>query len=354
MYGNLELPEYLLYSQFIMAMLLMKTKMETTPTNNLEEFGTNVVKFSPPSGRPRMPDNTYQDGLDEESVAPKRSTQWTEVSKGTYISTPETCAKIKAAVYKYVRFSDTKFAFTEVPVNIDELLVMPDGASSVILDEIQLFLNRHAEFKHHGFLHRRGFLFYGPHGSGKSSLVQQIIKKVIDQDGIVLLCEHPVNLEMGLTDLRQVEPDRFVVCMFEDIDALIQRYGEKEILAVLDGESQINKVLNIATTNYPETLDPRIVARPRRFDKVIKIDWPSDSVRRHYFKHKLKIEDAELDMWVSSTEKFSFAACAELVISVKCLGKPFKDSLAHLKSLMEDKPNSRNYETSGRKPGFGQ
>ncbi len=181
-----------------------------------------------------------------------------------------------------------------------------------------------------------------------------MIKKVIDQNGVVLLCEHPQLLEMGLLDLRSVEPDRFIVCLFEDIDALIQRFGEKEILAVLDGESQVNKVLNIATTNYPEVLDPRIVARPRRFDKVIRIDWPSKEVRRHYFKHKLKIPTEELDTWVKATNKFSFAACAELVISVKCLDNDFDSAVKNLRKLMQDKPNSKDYDTKESSGvGFG-
>ena len=190
------------------------------------------------------------------------------------------------------------------------------------------------------------------HNSGKSSLVQQILKKIVDQDGIVLLCESPALLELGLLDLRKVEKDRFIVCLFEDIDALIQKFGEKEILAVLDGESQVNKVLNVATTNYPETLDPRIVGRPRRFDRVIRIDWPSAEMRKHFFKHKLKIEDTEIDKWVAATDKFSFAACAELVISVKCLDKSFEESLKILRALMDAKPNSNDYDIKTEKFGF--
>ena len=64
--------------------------------------------------------------------------------------------------------------------------------------------------------------------------------------------------------LRSIEPDTQIVCLFEDIDAYIGTYGEEEILSLLDGETQINKVLNVATTNYPRKLDQRITtASPR-------------------------------------------------------------------------------------------
>jgi ATP-dependent 26S proteasome regulatory subunit len=56
-------------------------------------------------------------------------------------------------------------------------------------------------------------------------------------------------------------------------------------LSVLDGENQVDKVLNIATTNYPEKLDRRLVGRPRRFDRLIYIDMPNHVVRREYFKY---------------------------------------------------------------------
>jgi energy-coupling factor transporter ATP-binding protein EcfA2 len=324
--------------------------------NNLTDFGSAKSKSPRATGQEVTYDESQDDYVtpsEAKETKTKHVSKWTEAAPKTFISTSDTITKLPPAVYKYVRFHNDKFAFARQPIHVDELLVMPDSLSDTILKDIETFLNRSDIYKHYNFLHRRGFMFYGPHGSGKSSLVQQILKQVIDKDGIVLLCENPSFLELGLADLRNVEKDRFVVCLFEDIDALIERYGEKEILAVLDGESQITKVLNIATTNYPELLDPRIVGRPRRFDRVIKIGWPSNEMRKHYFKHKLKIEDSEIDTWVKATERFSFAACAELVISVKCLGKDFNETIKVLRSLMDDKPSSNDYNIKESNLGFG-
>ena len=64
---------------------------------------------------------------------------------------------------------------------------------------------------------------------------------------------------MALKVFREIEPNRSIIYIFEDIDSIIEHHGEDEILSVLDGEMQVNKVLNIATTNYPERLDRRIV-----------------------------------------------------------------------------------------------
>src|SRR5205814_9509954 len=102
--------------------------------------------------------------------------------------------------------------------------------------------------------HRRGYVLYGPHGCGKSSIVRQVSEDVVQRDGVVRLCGAPAVLTRGLVVLRRIEPLRPVVCVLEDIDAIVAAHGDEELLSLLDGESQVDHVLNVATTNYPEQL----------------------------------------------------------------------------------------------------
>jgi hypothetical protein len=330
-------------------------------SNELDDFGAKATSGSAPSiPSSNSYSNEQSDPEDINSQADKMS-QWMPLGNNIYKGCPITKRKLDSGMYCGVQIPNGQIGLEKLPINIDELLNFPDSQIDKILQEIKEFWSREQIFKKYGFLHRRGYMFYGPHGSGKSSLVQQIIAQICakEQDGLVLLCDdHPKFFNGALSQIRAVEPNRPLVCIFEDIDAIIKKYGESEILSILDGENQVDKVLNIATTNYPEHLDPRIVARPRRFDRVIRIDWPAASVRRHYFKHKLKIDDAELDKWVSSTEKFSFAACAELVISVKCLDLDFDKTVDKLRKLNDvKKPNSDEYKdstTNSGNVGFGK
>ncbi len=100
----------------------------------------------------------------------------------------------------------------------------------------------------------------------------------------------------------------------------------------------------------PENLDKRIIARPRRFDQVIKIGMPSPAVRERYFVKKLNLSKKEVADWVKATDNFSFAAMAELVITVKCFEKPFEEAVARIKKLMVAKPTSKEEEA---RMGFG-
>ena len=323
--------------------------------SGLSEFGTNIPEPSEKNSKPTSvthESSPSSDDKDQKDVT--ALVQWSICGPNIYKPVSYTFSKLERGVYNIYASQNHGIVFEKKTICVDSLLRFPDSVSDKILKEITTFWNKGEKFKFHGFLHRRGYLLHGPAGSGKTCLVQQIIADIVNADGLVFQCSnHPNIFNDGLSNYRKVEPDRPVVCLFEDIDAIIDEYGEDEILTLLDGENQIDRVLNIATTNYPEKLDPRLVARPRRFDRVMKIDMPPPTVRGLYFEKKLKIDGAELEKWVKSTDGFSFAACAELVISVMCFEMPFVDAVEKLREMMEIKISSSQY-TSDKAFGFAQ
>jgi SpoVK/Ycf46/Vps4 family AAA+-type ATPase len=235
----------------------------------------------------------------------------------------------------------------------DGLLELPDDASLSILAEFDDFWERRQAFKDRGFLHKRGFILWGPPGSGKTSCVNLLIKRLIkDSDGIVLFLDHPSVAGACLRMLRLIEPDRPIVAIMEDIDALVQRHGEHEYLSLLDGEAQVDRICFVATTNYPERLDRRFCDRPSRFDTVQYIGMPSAVAREAYLKAKEPtLEGSELRNWVAQTDGFSLAHLKELIVAVKCLGQSFEKALGRLESMRVARPTSED-EPTRRKIGF--
>ena len=324
---------------------------------NLEVFGTAPPKpagmrKTKNSGRdmPAAEKDEQNDILNSISLV-----QWAVCGPNTYKPVSVTFPKLQSGVYSIAVSQYHGIIYQKKHVCVDDLLRFPDSVSDKILAEITTFWGKGTKFIEHGFLHRRGYLLHGPAGSGKTCLVQQIIADIVSADGLVFQCNnHPAIFNDGLSQFRKVEPNRPIVCLFEDIDAIVDEHGEDEILTLLDGENQIDKVLNIATTNYPEKLDKRLVARPRRFDRVLKIGMPTAAVRKMYFEKKLKVSDDEIEKWVSASDGFSFAACAELVISVCCFEKKFEDSVETLKEMMSATLNSRSYNFENNPLGFAQ
>ena len=314
----------------------------------IEDFGSKS------SGMNRTPRGA-EPVVDKSDDYVKQNTSFIQYSRmgDNYIPCGRTSKTLKSGSYKISRTDTGLPIFEPSPIKSDAWLTFRDSLITDVTSEIKTFWNSRKNFIDYGFMQRRGYIFYGPMGSGKSVLLKQLIHSLIEMDGIVFLCDNnPDTVQNGLKFFSQIEPNRNIICIFEDIDAIIDRYGESDILSLLDGEDSVDNVLNLATTNYPEKLDRRIIARPRRFDRVIKIGYPEREMRQYYFEQKLNISKKEVTVWVDATENFTFAALSELVISVKCLGNDFDSSVKKLRDLLEIKVSSEDYKIGGR-VGFG-
>jgi len=233
-------------------------------------------------------------------------------------------------------------------LQVDELIDFPDSLPNQVLREIARFWGMGDRFARHGFLHRRGYLFYGKQGSGKSSLIHQIVARILVQNHVAFFCQYPPHFITCLTRFRQVEPDRPIVCVFEDIDAIIEEHGDADLLQWLDGNHQVNRAVNLASTNYPEKLDRRIVSRPRRFDRILKIEPLGARLREAYFARKLPEQSAqERRRWVQLTDGLPFASLAELVISVCCLENDLEETAALLRGLDKNTPSGSEFGSNG-------
>jgi AAA+ superfamily predicted ATPase len=284
-------------------------------------------------------------GSTENPAAP---CQWKLALPGVYEVCGTTHRQLPAGAYTCTLnpYGDPQLVAKDLQV--DDLIDFVDSLPAQILCEIETFWSLGEPFQRHGYLHRRGYLLYGPQGSGKSSIVHQVVHRIVAAGHVAVFCDHPGVLTRTMELFRKIEPHRPLVCMFEDIDATIEMHGDSELLQWLDGSHQINKVINIATTNYPERLDRRIVSRPRRFDRIIKIEAPTARIREAYLARKLRdLPAGELARWVTLTDGLSFAALAELVISVACLGNNLEDTIRVLRSLDDQHPSSREFDRPG-------
>src|SRR5262245_49381138 len=318
---------------------------------DLNDFGTECdpsPRHPHAGGAPYHHPGAY--GAAESPVAP---IQWKVAMPGVYESCGTTHRRLPASAYGCSLNQYGEPQLLAKDLQVDDLIDFANSLPAQILQEIENFWALGEKFQRYGYLHRRGYLLYGPQGSGKSSVVHQVVHRIIKAGHVAVFCEHPGVLTRTMELFRRIEPDRPLVCMFEDIDACIEIHGDSELLQWLDGSHQINKVINIATTNYPERLDRRIVSRPRRFDRIIKIETPAAHIREAYFAKKLpERAGTELTRWVGITEGLAFAELAELGISVACLGNSLEDTVRVLRSLDDQHPSSREFDRPGSM-GFG-
>lgn len=284
--------------------------------------------------------------------------QWASSDGRAFFPAAQTVRELTPGVYDIQHSQSQGLYFQKIPVLTTGLIRFPETNSDRVVDEIQKFWSKEEIFREYNLNYKRGIMLWGPPGSGKSCTIQLIMRDVVDRNGIVVKFGHPDLFSEGMRKFREIQPNTPVVVLMEDIDSILECYNESSVLNILDGVSQIEKAVFLATTNYPEKLGARIINRPSRFDKRFKIGHPNSESRKIYFEYIMggpeKVKELDIDMarWVEDTDKFSIAHLKELFTAVVILGDDYEEAIEALSSMKEEKPDSSDDEY--RPPmGFG-
>ena len=233
-------------------------------------------------------------------------------------------------------------------VSVDDLIELPDPVTDMLLREFVGFWSAAEKVSSLGLMVKRGLILWGPPGSGKTSALQKMAQHMIrEKGGVVVMADRPDVTIQCLHMLRKVEPTRPLIVVYEDLDALVERWGESDYLSLLDGEAQISNVVNVATTNYPERLDRRFVDRPGRFDRITEVGMPSIEARLAYLSAKAPdVDELTRQRWARKSEGYSIAHLRELIVATQALGEDADSTLERLNEMREMLSNS---EHSGSK-----
>lgn len=271
---------------------------------------------------------------------------------GGYVPTTETVRKMPAGAYQptYVYQGNGSF-ITIKPISIvtDTLIHFSNSVITRIMEDFNWFWDNAEEYKKMEFQHKRGYLLYGPPGAGKSCLTTIAIENIVQRGGIAFVVNEPVSFFGILADFRAVESDRPLLVVLEDVDTIVEeRSWEAKLLSILDGEAQVNHVVFIATTNYPETLDKRLSNRPGRFDQRIQITPPEKEIRQQYLEKKIgSIKAPDGSDLVEMTDGLSLGHMRELIIAVFAKRENPNDVVKRLKEM------SATPKVAGGESGLG-
>ena len=136
----------------------------------------------------------------------------------------------------------------------------------------------------------------------------------------------PLSREEHLVKIRdclatRLNPNLVNRCieLVEDLDKLIEseKISLAHLLNMLDGLKDANGVLIIATSNEPQKLDPALLHRPSRFDRIWKFPLPGYE-QRLALLGKLagdRFSDQTLREAARKSEGFSMAYVQEIVVN---------------------------------------
>lgn len=162
-----------------------------------------------------------------------------------------------------------------------ESVILDKGVKEKIVDDVQDFLSSSKWYYERGIPYRRGYLLFGPPGTGKSSFIQALAGHLNYDIAMLNLSER------GLTDdrlnhLLTVIPQRTLV-LLEDVDAAFSNRRQVEadgyqganvtfsgLLNALDGVGSAEERVIFLTTNHVDRLDEALV-RPGRVDMTVRL-----------------------------------------------------------------------------------
>ena len=163
-----------------------------------------------------------------------------------------------------------------------ESVILDKGVKERVISDVKGFLGSAKWYYERGIPYRRGYLLYGPPGSGKSSFIRALAGELDYNIAMLNLSER------GLTDdrlnhLLTIIPRRTLV-LLEDADAAFgnRRTQTDEdgyrganvtfsgLLNALDGVASAEERIVFLTTNYLDRLDSALI-RPGRVDMAVRL-----------------------------------------------------------------------------------
>ena len=254
---------------------------------------------------------------------------------------------IPSGLYSMTYNDSLGYVLSKMDYKGEDFFNLPSLPHEQIVKDLQIFWDNKEKFIKYKLNPKRGIILHGDPGCGKTSLIYLLVEEIKRRNGISVYFDMPDNWVEIAKLIRKVEVDRPILCIIEDIDLVIEKFGEEVFLNFLDGLNSITNVVYVATTNNIEKIPDRIKDRPSRFDKKYEIKKPDDSDRELYFKTKLLPEDLKkynITKLVKDTKNFTMAHLKEAFISLYILGNDYSEVISRLKKSKITEPSRIGFD----------
>ena len=227
-------------------------------------------------------------------------------------------------VYHDGYFEKDKKLFDSIKNTTFDSLILPDSLKQQIQNDFQQFLEAREVYDRYKIPWKRGAIFIGPPGNGKT----HTLKALINQLGKPCLyvrsfkSEYDTEQENMAEVFKRARMTTPCIVVLEDLDSMIDNRNRAFFLNELDGFQLNTGVVVLATTNHPQKLDASILDRPSRFDRKYYFQLPDEPERLAYvakwneeLQPELRMSDGGAAHVVRETKGFSFAYMKELFVA---------------------------------------
>lgn len=266
--------------------------------------------------------------------------------------------KIKPGIWS-IKYVNGDLDLVETSFTNDEILETYVSTKGVT-DKINHFFNKLDIYKELGIeVPRRGVLLFGPQGTGKTCIINKIIKERSTDKETSIVYWNTAQFDASdiKTFLKSIDYSNIkkFILIVEDIGGIeideTRIPSDSSLLSILDNQEKIftAPTMIIATTNFPEAFLGNITNRPQRFDDKIEVGYPTAEARSELFKfvgkQYVSSEDLEL-IKQNKYSKFSPAHLREIVIRSRLYDKTIKESMEEIHFEIESFSKSFSKRTS--------
>ena len=206
------------------------------------------------------------------------------VADNFLIAVSEWCAEARGQILVFEGGCWSKSAelYESIQAATFENLILPGDLNTQLQSDFHQFFASRSEYEAYDIPWKRGVLFHGPPGNGKTHTLKALVNALGQACLYVKTFEAPqFDTEQAMIRKVFARARKTTPCLliFEDLDALINDGNRSYFLNELDGFASNTGIVVLATTNHPDRLDPAIVERPSRFDRKYLFPLPGEAER---------------------------------------------------------------------------
>ena len=229
-------------------------------------------------------------------------------------------------------------------------LFLPQNVKNDIVGCIDGFFAAKELYEKRRIPWKKGLLFFGDPGGGKTTCIRTIISNY-DFKPVTVMTSQQTNDEIITNAFEYAQEQGPALLYFEDLDVLLGggSVSMSHFLNLMDGVNSRDGIMVIATANNPASLG-QAVLRPSRFDRKWEFPLPTEDLATKYLKkwYGDTISAKNLSFIVKNAveRKFSYAYLKELYITsaYHALSEgrndpQLKDIKKAMKQLLSDKEN---------------
>ena len=224
----------------------------------------------------------------ENALGPSKATDALIQAIGDYISS------ITDIVWVYDGYwMQSRSLYQEIQRSSWDKVILDEEQKKELTGVTNKFFDSKETYEELGVPWKRGLIFHGPPGNGKTISIRALSHELYKRDDPVLTlyvksAESTYDIGAVFRQARALAPCMLVL---EDIESIVNANTRSYFFNELDGIESNDGLFIVASTNYLDRLDPGLTKRPSRFDRKYLFPLPNEHERTlycEYWHRKLK------------------------------------------------------------------